>query len=160
MVIGRVYKIISTEGNEVYVGSTFNTTRNRFSQHKKDYQKWKKNNVKYSKHNVSVNKLFEKYGKDKCKIILIKEYDVLDRFHLEVYESLWIYKLKSINNQIPFVIKKLRSKKYYKDNKDQFSIKRNKTFGCPCGGSYAYSRKANHMKTKKHQTYLNNLNNS
>ena len=145
MVIGRIYKIISTEGNEVYVGSTFNTTRNRFSQHKGDYTKWKSDNVKYSKHNVSVNKLFEKYGKDKCKIILIKEYDVLDRFHLEVYESLWIYKLKSINNHIPFGIKKLSKQYFYKNSYKK--IKEQSI--CDCGGTYTIKNKFRHSKTKK-----------
>ena len=153
MVIGRIYKIISTEGNEVYVGSTFNTTRNRFSQHKGDYTKWKSDNVKYSKHNVSVNKLFEKYGKDKCKIILIKEYDVLDRLHLEVYETLWIYKLKSINNLIPFGIKKLWSKQYREQNKEKINTKGREHFDCSCGGRYTYSNKIQHIKSKKHQEY-------
>ena len=153
MVIGRVYKIISTQGNEVYVGSTFNTTRNRFSQHKKDYTKWESDNVKYSKHNVSVNKIFEKYGKKNCKIILIKEYDVLDRLHLEVYETLWIYKLKSINNHIPFGIKKLRSKQYREQNKEKINTKQREHFDCPCGGKYTVCHKSRHMKTKKHQEY-------
>ena len=156
MVIGRVYKIISTQGNEVYVGSTFNTTRNRFSQHKGDYTKWKNN-----RHDKSKSfDIFEKYGVENCRMILIKEYDVVDREHLEIYETLWIYKLKSINNHIPFGIKKLWSKQYYKDNKDQISIKKNQKLKCTCGGSYTKTNKSTHMKTKKHQTYLINLNNS
>lgn len=54
MVIGRVYKIISSQGNEVYVVNTLNTTRNKFSEHKRDYNKWK--NYKHGK-----CKLFEMF---------------------------------------------------------------------------------------------------
>jgi len=119
MVIGRVYKIITTQGNECYIGSTFNTTRNRFTQHKSDYKKWKNNKSGF----VKSYELFEKYGIENCRMILIKEYDVCDKKHLEIYETLWINKLKSINEIIPFSISKLSRKKYYKDNKEKILIK-------------------------------------
>ena len=110
MRIGRIYKIISTQGNECYIGSTFNTTRDRFKNHKTHYEEWKKG----KRDNMSVFQLFDKYGIQNCKIVLIKEYYVVDRYHLEVYETLWIYKSNSncINKYIPFNIKRLYKKQY------------------------------------------------
>jgi Uri superfamily endonuclease len=76
--IGRVYKIISTQGNECYVGSTFNTTRDRFKRHKQNFVQFlKKRDDLY----CSCFRLFEKYGEDHCKMILIKEYKVVDKKH-------------------------------------------------------------------------------
>ncbi len=90
---GRVYKIISTEGNECYVGSTFDTTRSRLNHHKGYYKRY----LIHKEHKqLSVYDIFDKYGIENCRLILIKEYEVVDRRHLEVYETLWIKKLKSI----------------------------------------------------------------
>lgn len=182
MKIGRVYKIISSQGNECYVGSTFNTLRDRFKVHKYNYTA--KNNK------CSVIELFNKYGIDNCKCILIKEYKVNDRRHLEVYETLWIKKLKSINKNEPcgglLIREKMKQyskihnfnhkeehKQYYQDNKEEINnkvklyyeankeiinAKKNK-YGsqriiCECGTEIRRDAKHKHIKTKKH---LNNL---
>ena len=212
MKTGKIYKIISTQGNEIYVGSTFNTTRDRFKQHKSDYKRWKEGNCP----NISVFKLFEKYGIDNCKMVLIKQYDIIDRKHLEVYETLWILKLRlnCVNKLQPFCIKKLknslyyqknkkqiqkykqqyyqenkeqlqqRSQQYYQNNKEKIQnkyqnyhqnnkekINQNKKqyyqqnkeklkqkFNCDCGGKYGYTTKSIHIKTQKHQKWLERQN--
>lgn len=41
MKLGKVYKIISCQGTEVYMGSTFNTTRDRLFNHRSTYKIWK-----------------------------------------------------------------------------------------------------------------------
>jgi hypothetical protein len=109
MVIGRIYKIVSGEGNECYLGSTFNKLKYRFKQHKNDYRRWKDGN----RGSCASFDLFEKYEIKNCKMLLIKEYDVIDRKHLQVYETLWICKLKSINKNVSFRIPYL-DRKYYK----------------------------------------------
>lgn len=131
MVKGYVYKIIHNQSNIVYVGSTMNEIRHRWQNHKSSYNYWKQNKKVNS---VCIYTYFEQYGIDNFKIILIKEYEVVDRKHLELYESLWILKLKSVNKLIPFCIKYLYhseyrklnedrlkeySKQYYEDNKEQ-----------------------------------------
>jgi hypothetical protein len=85
--------------------------------------------------------MFDKYGVENCKIILIKEYQVVaankrDKRHLNIYESLWIYKLRAINVNVPAsnilckeYLKKFREKnkqekrdyssKYYEENKEK-----------------------------------------
>ena len=108
MVIGRVYKICTDEKytDECYIGSTFHSLEHRFVRHKTDL--------------CSSSILFQKFGYENCHIELIKEYDVLDREHLEVYETLWInkYRNKCVNKLTPFCIKKLWEKAYYEANKD------------------------------------------
>jgi len=122
---GRVYKVISTTGNEVYVGSTFNTTRDRFKMHKKDYKVYKEGKC----NKCSVYDIFDKYSVENCKIILIKEYEVCDRKHLEMYESLWILKLKSINKHLPFgeqnikFLRKSYKRDHYENNKEEIKEK-------------------------------------
>jgi hypothetical protein len=112
--IGRIYKIIASQGNEIYVGSTFNRLSDRFREHKSEYKKWKQN----KRTNVTVFNLFDNYGAETCKIFLIKEYSVVDRSHLNMYETLWINKLKSINKTSPFYIRRLYMKQYYENNKE------------------------------------------
>jgi hypothetical protein len=118
--IGRVYKIMYI-GNEnvniTYIGSTLNTLRDRWMSHK--YGLKNKNNK------VSIYKTFEKYGIENFKIFLIKEYEVVDRKHLQMYEQLWINKIKNINLNSSFqILNKERQKLYYKNNKDDINIKR------------------------------------
>ena len=168
MKTGRVYKIISTQGNEIYIGSTFNTTRDRFREHRKNYNSWKQDDKnKY----ISSYKLFEKYGVHNCKIIMIKEYNVCDRKNLQMYECLWICKLNEncVNDIFPFSIKYLYMKKYFEErkeekkeydkqryinNKDIINEKRYKKFECECGGKYMQMTKKRHIETKKHKKWL------
>lgn len=136
--IGRIYKIIAGQTDECYVGSTFNELKYRFKGHKGKYKELK--NGKSTK-SCSSFKLFDKYGIESCKMILIKEYEVVDRKQLEVYETLWIKKLKSNNKTEPcgrFLRKqnkkfyseknmehlKQMKKLYHEKNKDQIKQKK------------------------------------
>ncbi|GMF60622.1 unnamed protein product [Phytophthora fragariaefolia] len=112
--VGRIYKILSTQSDHVYVGSTFNTIRDRFHQHKEDYSKWL--NGKHGE--VSIYSYFKQFGVDNFKMILIKEYEVVDRTHLEAYETMWMSKLTCVNKVIPFRIPKLSDKAKYERNKE------------------------------------------
>ncbi len=115
MKIGRVYKIIAGQSNECNVKSTFNQLKYRFRTHECEC---------YANRACSVKILFDKYGVENCKMILIKEYEVVDRFHLDVYEALWIKKLKSINEKEPCgrllrsQYSDLYNKKYKLENKE------------------------------------------
>jgi len=119
--LGRVYKIICMVSDDVYVGSTFLTLDQRWRYHGYDFTKWGKG---YHS-TLSIYPSMEKYGVENFKIELIKEYQVCDRHHLELYETLWILKLKSCNQNMPFRIKSFYHKQYskghYQENKDQYS---------------------------------------
>ena len=107
--IGRVYKIISTKGSEIYIGSTFRSLEKRFGEHKTD--------------KCSSTILFKKYGVESCTIELIKEYEVCDEYQLNAYEQLWMSKYENqvVNERGSFSIEKLRTKQYYEEHKEERS---------------------------------------
>lgn len=144
--IGRVYKIICTQSNDIYIGSTFNQLRVRWKQHKDRYCQYKSNPSR----NLSIHSYFEQHGIENFKIILIKEYEVVDRKHLESKEQLWINKLKCINIKSAFNPFRRGSKMEYQSRKEKMNIR----YNCDCGSSYYARHKTSHERTKKH---LNNL---
>jgi len=113
--LGRVYKIICKVSNDVYVGSTFRTLSKRWIDHKNMFNRWLEGKTS----TITIYPIEEKYGVENFRIELIKEYKVCDRKHLEMYETLWICRLKSCNKNIPFRIRYLIQKQYRQDNKDQ-----------------------------------------
>ena len=70
-------------------------------------------------HIKKFNPLFKKFGLENFRMILIKEYEVCDRTHLQAYETLWVSKLTCVNKCIPLHIKKLSKKHYYETNKER-----------------------------------------
>jgi len=105
--IGRIYKIVHNQSDLCYVGSTFNTLRGRWTSHKS------------STNSCVISKHIQEHGAENFKIMLIKEYDVVDRKHLLAYESLWISKTKCINGCNPFRVPVLYRKQYYTKNKER-----------------------------------------
>lgn len=112
---GNIYKIIHKQSNLVYVGSTINELRHRWQHHKFKYNYWLEGKEVKS---ISIYKYFKKYGIENFQIILIKQYEVFDKRQLEAYETLWISKLKAVNEVLPFSIRFLKRRQYYIDNKD------------------------------------------
>jgi hypothetical protein len=90
---GRIYKIICSKSNDVYVGSTFNDPRKRMYQHQQAYKHGR---------GISIYPSFKLHGWESLKMILIETYEVVDRKHLVMYETLWFNKLKAVNRQTPF----------------------------------------------------------
>jgi hypothetical protein len=114
---GRVYKIIHNQSDIVYVGSTMSELRFRWQNHKAQFQRFLQN----CDHCIcSIYPFFEKFGIENFKIVLIKEYEVCDKKHLEAKEQLWINKLRCINqrNLLP-VPEKISKQIYYERNKDR-----------------------------------------
>ena len=116
---GTIYKIICAITDDVYIGSTFNTLRNRWQQHKGYYNDWidGKRNTR-----LSIYPYFKKYGIENFKIIKIKEYECVDRRHLESKEQLWISKSRCVNKNNSFCIKKLTQLLSYKNNVEKYKL--------------------------------------
>lgn len=159
-----IYKIVNDEmPNMVYYGSTCNTLRQRFVQHK-------------SKNDCSSKKLFE-FGK--AQIILVEKFPCNDKMELTQRERFYIENNECVNKQIP----NRTYKEYYQDNKEKIAEqqkewyelnkekckeqqnqynqvnkeKRNQKHDCECGGKFTYANKSNHDKTKKHINYFKNI---
>lgn len=47
------------------------------------------------------------------------------------------------------------SREYYHNNKEKINAQQNQKHNCDCGGKYTQSNKARHMKSKKHQAFIN-----
>ena len=114
--LGHIYKIIARQGGECYVGSTFQELRYRWTGHKCHYKRWKDGKSDYT----SSYDLFERYGVDNCQIVLIKSYEVVDRRHLEMYETLWVCRLKPVNEISPFRITWLSRAEWLQNNKEYY----------------------------------------
>jgi hypothetical protein len=96
---GIVYRIEYKLNPDVrYIGSTLQELRYRWRDHKYDYKRWNGGKDRL----VSIYPYFDEYGIENFTITEIKKYQVVDRKHLRVYETLWMSKLKNINKTIPF----------------------------------------------------------
>ena len=172
--IGYIYKIICNHSNDVYVGSTFNRLSDRLRQHISHYSIWSSGTVNEVNEHVcvSIYPYFEKYGVSNFTIVPIKQYEVIDRKHLMMYEQIWINKLKCVNKHAAFnplnQSGKLRyhsnkarindwksknkdkidsiNQRYREKNRDKISEK----VECACGGTYSKQHKARHFKTARH----------
>ena len=163
---GLVYRIVCLSNPDIqYVGSTFNQLRYRWQRHIYQYETYVLNDRKKG---ISLFKYFDKYGINDFKILLIKKYQVYrehnkDRKHLNVYEQLWINKLKCVNEINPFYIRKMFTKLYrntHKSHKKAYDKERIKLkYDCECGSkNLSHKHKSEHIKTKKHKAYLESLN--
>ena len=157
---GRVYKIINSIDNEIYVGSTFNQLRHRWQGHKQDYKQWINGK---SRCKCSIFDKFKLLGIENFKIMLIKEYLVYrehkkDFKHLHSKEQLWINKLKCINVQCSFnpIPRKEYHKQYKLNNKNKISEQLKIKINCSCGSIINKISKNRHQKTKKHKQWVKN----
>jgi len=145
---GKIYKITNNVTDDIYIGSTIKTLKERFSNHKRNYKQFLNGNYG----NVRVFKLFGKFGIENCAIELIELYPCESKKELEQQESVYINNNKAfcVNNNIPG-----RTKKDYGiDNADKIKEYKNKQNICGCGGKFTNSNKSMHYKTKKHLNYL------
>lgn len=164
--IGTVYRIIHLHSNLQYVGSTMNELRYRWKSHKESYRKWI--NEKTRNH-CTMYPHFKEHGIENFKIVLIKQYEVVDQKHLLAYECLWVNKLKCVNRQNPFRIKRLSDKDkairnkesiteykndWYQKNKARILERSKEKYNCECGANVGTNYKSKHERTKKHQMFL------
>ena len=142
--IGRIYKIICSKSNDVYVGSTFNALRTRMAQHKGHFEQ-----------KLGTYPSFKRHGWESLHIILIAEYEVVDRKHLLMYETLWINRLKACNKIVsfqPFSVKE-QIRLWYQCNKAKINERQSIRYQCGCGSNIRRDSKSDHERSKKHQMW-------
>lgn len=144
--IGRVYKIVHSQSDICYVGSTINELRVRW------------NNHKALDNTCAIADHIKKHGADQFKIILIKEYEVVDRKHLLAYETLWMSKLKCINKQAafnPLYNNKQANSLYHKQNKIKHEAERKAKIHCSiCKYDIVERELQRHNRSARHQANL------
>ena len=165
---GKIYKIECNVTGLIYIGSTCKKKLSgRMSEHRSDYRKHMKGKKKY----LSSFKVMEN---NDYNIILIEDFPCNSKDQLFARERYYTNEIECVNirkNQGRILeigqneYDKERKKEYYEKNsekilskckeyRDKNNEKRNEKFTCPCGGKYCYSSRSTHMKTKKHQKYL------
>jgi len=113
---------------------------------------------------------FARYGWQSLTMIFVETYEVVDRRHLEIYEQLWINKLRSCNLAMPFNIPKSRkgssqtkvlkkrveraSRLARKAKQKQQEIRER----CQCGGSFVIKRERHflgvHQNSTTHKAWI------
>lgn len=113
--LGKIYMIEPTceyEEGDVYYGSTIQEyLSTRLAGHKSSYHNWL--NVKSNM--LTSFSLFEKYGRENCKITLVESYPCETKYELESRESFYIRENKCVNKFIPT----RSNKQYLQDNADK-----------------------------------------
>jgi hypothetical protein len=158
---GKLYKLVSSLTNDVYIGSTIKTLNTRLSEHKSGYNFF----IEKKGTNCRSSRLFEK-GIDEVTIELIENYSCNSRSELEKRERFYIEKIiNCINRCIPTRTKKeycqankqailAKNKEYYHANKDTISAKAKVKITCECGQLLTKVNLARHKKSIKHTDYM------
>ncbi len=111
---GKIYKIESVNGDEgdIYIGSTTKEyLSQRMTTHRGNYKCFLNGKGNF----ISSFYLFNKYGVENCKIILLELVNVNSKDELLIRESHYIKNLKCVNKCTP-----LRTRKeYYEANKER-----------------------------------------
>ena len=182
---GQIYKICDVGFNKCYIGSSVEKLYDRMAKHRNQYKRYKQGKSNY----CHVFKLFDEYGVENCKIYWIKDYPCQNKKELGAIEGEYIKSMECVNKQVagrskeqwtednkeklkmqhserykrdkPTINEKRRE--YYKHNKEkvlqQNKLYRQEKIECECGSVISKALKKDHLKTNKHQQYLQNQNN-
>ena len=172
----KIYKIESDNGDKIYIGST---TKERLSQrmanHRINYKQCEKNEHNKCRSFI----LFDEYGIDNCRIVLIESYPCKTKDEALSREAYYIKSLACVNKNIPgrtreqykidnpdydknyYICNKekvLESCKIYRDeNKEKICEKNKKLYSCICGSISRCRAKARHEKSVKHLKFISSL---
>jgi len=110
----KIYKIESHLGDKVYIGSTTKEyLSQRMDAHRCGFKRWKNGKTHY----LTAFIIFDEYGLENCKIILLEALICNTKDELHAREAHYIKTMNCINKNIPNRI----AKQYKKDNKDKIS---------------------------------------
>ncbi len=164
----KIYKIIDLDEQMIYIGSTIQMLCKRFASHIYLY----KNKI----NNLSSFEIFDKYGIENCKILLIENYPCNSREELCKKEGEYIKKIECVNKRVAGrtfdkyyednkkeIIKKMKNhydenkeeiikkrKNHYKENKEEINKIRLSKICCPkCNNITSKTNIKRHQKSKK-----------
>jgi len=144
----KIYKIESHLGDKIYIGST--TKRylsSRMDNHRRDYKRWK-DGLRAPCCKSSV--LFDEYGVENCKIILIETFPCSSKDELNAKEAHYIRTLSCVNKIIPG----RTQKQYMEEHHEYFSNRSKELIECECGRSVRRNHIARHKTTDIHKEIM------
>ena len=122
---GIIYKIFhKTIKDIVYIGSTVCRLSTRWKRHKISFSNW---NNGYTKNKCAICPYFKQYGIKNFDCIVLRKYKIVDSKHLNVYEQLWLNRIKNINKNNVFNPTKNYNKYYKKNLKIEKKLENNLT---------------------------------
>jgi len=165
---GKIYKIIGNVPNDpCYVGSTTKDyLSQRMAKHVYNYNSWKKGN---KENKIMSFELFDKYGVENCKIMLLESVEAKSKDELRIKEQEYIEKLSCINQNRAICTSddKIRlNKQYYEKNRTVFlkqrkeyrkinaekiKLKKSLKYQCIyCDNEFNYNHKSRHERSSRH----------
>ena len=155
---GKIYKLVSKDTEDVYIGSTCQTLKRRLTEHIYDYKRF----LVGKQHFISSYHLV---NCEDVKIILIENFSYQTNAELHRREGFYIRNTACVNECIPGRTKqeyrdenkaklKAQTKKYYTNNKDRIHARDCVKFVCDCGGKYTRQNRAIHRRTANHQSFI------
>ena len=126
----KIYKIESTQGPKVYIGSTTKQyLSQRMDKHRSAYKQWKDGKV----NKVMAYDLFDEYGIENCSIVLIESFQCNSKDELRAREGHHIKSNECVNKYIAGRSQKQwiednidhykeRHRRYYEDNKEELLV--------------------------------------
>ena len=165
-IIGRIYRILSSESDGVYVGSTIEQLKTRFSKHKHSYKRYLDGRGKFCT-SYEIVKFTD------AKIELVHEGLFDSKRDMEIFEGETIRTTpNAVNKRIAgrsreqyrhdnkeTIAQTLRQ--YRADNLDALNARATTKCVCDvCGGRYAIRHKSTHFKTKMHQVAVSSTTSS
>ena len=156
---GKIYKIVSSQTDRVYIGSTYKPLYERFASHGYDFKYYMKGTYHY----VSS---FELLRFDDAEIHLVESYPCESKQALEIRETHWMnqYRAVIVNKQIASSgLTKLEYRTVNREKMIQYLKEYNKTrprFTCAaCNSSCNGRAKQAHLRSKKHINNQLNIDN-
>ena len=102
----KIYKIVDANEEMVYVGSTVKTLAQRMAHHRSSF--------KFGPF-TSSHTIFDKYGVENCKILLLENYPCNSKEELNKREGQYIKQMDCVNK----IVSGRTVKEYYQDNKER-----------------------------------------
>ena len=162
---GKIYKIESMMGDKIYIGSTTKQyLSQRLAKHKMDYKQCEQNKAG-SKRVMTSFELFNEYGIDNCIITLIESFPCESKDELRAKEGYYIRTMQCVNKHIPGRTKaqyreehriedRIKGLERYHNKKEEINEKRKVKYNCECGSVGSLNHKAQHLRSKKHQAFI------
>ena len=169
---GQIYKVCDDAFTACYIGSTVTPLCKRFQSHKKHYTRYKDGKCRYT----TIFDMFDIFGVSNCKIYWLEDFPCNSKKELQAREGHYIKNNECVNKRIEgrtwkeyYADKKEQLLQYKKDRRknnpelmrEQYERRYEKTkaqqampFECCCGVQIRVDNVRRHLKSNKHQQYL------
>lgn len=137
---GKIYKVVDLNEEMIYIGSTTQSLCNRMMGHKSKYKTKRQSNVRSFL-------IFDKYGIENCKILLIENCPCNTKEELCKREGEIIKSMECVNKKISGKTKEEYTKEYCIKNKDYIN-ERHRLYGEINKEKINKQRRDNYQKKK------------